>query len=239
MRRLTPLQKHYLEVARLFHVAERSHFVIWFTGRDQRHKPTERVLPALVRKGYLRAARYGRKLIYATDGKAYSFSPRGEGGGVRRHPYHGLCCTEALVRIVRADPQVEVIPEEGFVSARVGCTPEWAVIYRERGTALLFEFSTRAQVYNGEFSAKLSRYRKCLPKLAGWLKAAPLLLAAVDGGASEVQLIVERLRERGRTSEEMFFVDWGSFVGLPLGAALTAEIYLWGGGEGRHPLRRL
>lgn len=158
MKTLTTLQQEYMDVANVFHFATRDHFALWFTGNTSRHKRTERILPALVKKGCLGSIMYGKRLIYATLDRMVIKASKGVRFAL--FPYHGLCCTEALVRFTCSDRHNEVISEKIFKSARLGSVPEWGIRY-PNGNMLLFEFSTESNVHSrGNIANKIKGIRR-------------------------------------------------------------------------------
>ena len=109
MRTLSRYQ--YIQTAQLFHWAYKEHFVLWFTGKRERHKRTEVMLPRLERKGKLTSAYYGKKKVYAVPRKN-----KNRFYGDIYYPLfeHGLGCTEGLVRFWLSDKSGYVIPERHF-----------------------------------------------------------------------------------------------------------------------------
>ncbi|MDD1777314.1 MAG: hypothetical protein LUQ65_04025, partial [Candidatus Helarchaeota archaeon] len=141
-------QKDYLKAAQVFHWASKEHYQLWFTGRMGRHRRTEVMLPRLVRKGKLRVCRLGRKFFYAAPRKGHDLSK----------VYHGLGCTEALVRFWRSKMDCTIIPEKDFRG--FGIVPEWGLLYHELHL-LLFEFCTLDNSKRpGLIKSKISRYEK-------------------------------------------------------------------------------
>lgn len=237
MKTLSSVQQTYLDVASKFHFATRDHFALWFTGLAGRHKQTERVLPALVKKGALRTVRYGKRLIYAIP-ERFRFrevASREAGEPVAIFPHHGLCCTDILIRFVLADRQCEVISEKFFRHSRWGCVPEWGIRY-PTGSALLLEFSTESNVYApGNLASKIARYRDKLGSVALGLAAEPVVLFVLDIPRSEVGFWMQRLSV---TDASFFFVDYQTFMNTPAAKQLKAPIYLWGADAQRYPLRQ-
>lgn len=222
MKALTPLQKEYLEVASIFHWATRDHFVIWFTGEPGRHKRTERVLPALVKKGKLGAIRFGRKLIYAIPEFVKIQPPFGT---FPIHPVHGLGCTEGLVRMIRSRNDCEIVPERFFRKAKLGSVPEWGVLYPE-GKMLLYEFSTESNFYlRGNIKRKITRYRKSLSKINDLFIAESIVLFVLDVPRWDIKQFIEQIKPVG---ESFFFTDYQNFKEVPLGEQTRAPIYIWG-----------
>jgi hypothetical protein len=239
MKKLSPLQQTYLEVAKIFHFATRDHFALWFTGTTGRHKQTERILPSLVKKGELRAIQYGKRLIYATPErfkfiKAAAAYQTCEKKLVAIFPHHGLCCTEILIRVILADKKCEVVSEKAFRHYGWGCVPEWGIRY-PNGKALLLEFCTESNVYaRGNLSSKITRYEKNLWKLSLGLEAEPVVLFVLDIPRPEIEMLV---KTSNLGTDPFFFVDYASFQNVPTKKQLTAPIYLWGGNGKTYPLK--
>ena len=230
MRKLTNLQEKYVEVARVFHWAYMKHYVLMFTGKDERNKQTERVLPALTRSRNLVAIKYGKPLIYAIP-QFLSIVP-GSDAYYPLNPYHGLWCTEGLVRFVRADTDCELYPENYFKSNRFGVVPEWGIKY-EKGTVLLFEFSTASNFYlRGNVQGKITRYTKYMQKFKDKMGHEPIVVFVLDIPRAEVVEFVKN----SNPEYQFFFTDAHTFKTVPIGGQLTEPIYFWCNGK-EYPLR--
>jgi hypothetical protein len=217
-------------MAEAFHWAFMIHFVLMFTGKEERHKQIERVLPSLVKMRKLVCTRYGKKYIYALP-HFLTFVPSSE-AYYPHNPYHGLMCTEALVRFVRADTECEIYPEKFFKSNRFGVVPEWGVKYN-RGSVLLFEFCTASNFFlRGNVQGKITRYEKNTEKFTEKMGHEPLVVFVLDIPKLEVVEFVSRYSP----DRQFFFVDAQTFKSVPMGEQLTAPIYLWGDVK-EYPLR--
>lgn len=225
MKALTPIQANYLAAARVFHFAFRDHFVLWFTGRTGRHWRTERVLPALVKKGLLVALPYGKRLVYGVPDRLRLAA---SGRQVAILPYHGLTCTDLLTRCLRADWSGEVLSENACRAGRWGAVPEWAIRY-PRGTALLMEFCTADNVERGKVAQKAARYRQCLAAIEAALRARAVVVFVLDVPAEAAARLSRRLGVR----QPFYCVDVQTFNATA--NVLTAPIYWWGDGR-QYPL---
>jgi len=203
----------YLRAAQLFHWATRDHYVEWFTGEVKRHRRTEVMLPRLVKQGKLRVKKYGKKYVYS--------APRRVKGMKKPLIYHGLGCTEGLIRMAWSNRDCTIIPERMFKG--MGNVPEWGIRYNH-GKLLLYEFSTRSNFELGVVMNKVKRYQATLPSIEGRFKGEALVLFVVDVERDRLQTYIEKKHPDG----PYFFVDYETFTSVPLGKQLDAKIYLWG-----------
>lgn len=233
MRQLTTIQKKYMDVAEVFHFATRDHYVLWFTGGMERHKQTERVLPALVRKGFLNRLKYGKRFVYATPDRVY-MSKDGQEIGI--FPAHGLACTAALTRFIRSDMNGEAISEQYFQKAKWGVFPEWGILYPGR-SVLLFEFHTRSNAQAYQYvPQKIARYRKELHNVKEAMNLPAVVLFVLQLTRAELVLEMKKYKLQ---DEPFYFTDWETFLSVPFGEQLTAPIYIWGGDGKSYPLRNV
>lgn len=212
----------YVEASRVFHWASMRHYQLWFTGQAaKRHRRSETVLNKLVKKGKLRAIRYGSKLIYNSRRVKDEFLV------VPKVP-HGLACTEALVRIWRSRMEGVVVPEKYFT--HFGAVPEWGIIYPNH-TILLFEYCSKTDFhYTGKINTKLSNYERWAERIGESFKAKPIVLFLID----EKRDLVKEFAK----GHEYYFCDWYTFVQNNLSKADTAPIYFWSDWENQ-PLRHV
>ena len=220
MRTISRLE--YKKVAQFFHWATILHFILWLTGKVDRHKRTEVMLKRLVDRGELIAVRYGHKLIYT--------APRRKND---KNYEHGLGCTEGLVRFWKSDPCGMIIPERhlrGF-----GVVPEWGIRYKN-GKMLLFEFCTASNFYKyGLIGSKISRYNQGLHLIEGKYDAEAIVVFVCDVSRRDVDEYVWKRKTPG--NEVFYFVDYDTFKSVPIGQQLTEPIYIWGEDCWPYPLR--
>jgi hypothetical protein len=204
-------KENYLEAAQLFHWAVREHYVAWFTGRFERHRRTEVMLPRLVKKGKLVAVRYGNHLVYST--------PRRKSGLID----HGLGCTEGLVRVWRSRMDGAIIPERFFRG--YGSVPEWGIWYPP-GKLLLYEYSSQNNFEQARIvKTKITKYQTNLPELKNYFAAEKAtVLFVIDITRERVKNFIDREKPDG----PFFFTDYETFKNVPLGEQLNAPIYFWG-----------
>src|SRR5258706_4774995 len=89
----------FLDWAEGFHWATKRHFQLAITGQaPKRHRRTEIVLKRLSQRKKLRAIRYGKELIYALPRKTKKVTEFESMSKI----YHGLACTECLVKFYRS-----------------------------------------------------------------------------------------------------------------------------------------
>jgi len=226
MHHLTEIQGKYLEVAMVFHFFTKEHLELWFTGKRGRSKRVERVLPALVKKGKLKYLEYGKRYVYATTDRFITYD-----GDTAINFYHGLQCTEILVRFALADNNIEVISERQCQSFRWGCAPEWVIKYPS-GKSVLLEFCTEDNVRRGKVISKVNKYREVLPFIAHTLNTDPIVLFILDVKPSEVKELVTKVEG----DEPFMFVDYDTFLSSH---PLIAAIYLWSGDGKPYPLKNV
>lgn len=221
---LTISQKRYLAAAQVFHCAYQEHFTLWFTGEWKRSKRTEVILPRLVKKGLLVCVKHGKKKVYVCPRKARR-------PGFLAEVYHGLNCTEGLIRCWWSDMKAEIIEERFFYGC--GSIPEWGLRYQS-GKMLLFEYCTEdnfsmATVMKG----KLYAYRQNLERINGKFNRDGIIVFVCDVPRQRVLNFIERLKPMGLP---VFFTDSTTFKAVTMGYQLTAPIYLWGEDGNSYPL---
>lgn len=203
----------YLEAAQLFHWAVKEHYIMWFTGKRDRHKRTETMLPRLVKNGKLIRDSYQRRFVYTV--------PRRKNDN---NIEHGLGCTEGLVRIWRSRMDGTIINERYLRGFHM--VPEWGILY-PNNKLLLFEFNTKDNFLRlSEMKSKLTRYRKNLHFLEAKFfgsDAVVLFVAAVT--RAQVKKFVQYHMQ---ADGPFWFTDYQSFLKVPLGEQLNAPIYVWG-----------
>jgi hypothetical protein len=204
-----------------------------FFGADERIKYLETMLPKLEREGKLHAAWHNGEKVYSPYRKN-----RADGASID----HELGCTEGLIRIWRCRmEESEIVPEKAFRGFAI--VPEWGIRYSEkRKTMLLYEFCTKSNFkHGGVMKSKLTRYRKYLPDIEAKAKRDITVLFVIDIDRRKVKEFVDRMTEildeptisgfSGHARYPFFFTDYQSFKNVPVGEALTAQIYFWHDGK--------
>src|SRR5215216_1438554 len=106
--------------------------------------------------------------------------------------YHGLACTECLVRIYRSATEGEIIAERYFRGC--GSVPEVAIRF-PNGTMLLLEFSTKSNfLYSELMNGKINAYIRNLPDIEQKFGAKAIVLFVLDVPRETVKKYVESLR---------------------------------------------
>jgi hypothetical protein len=221
----------YKDALEVFHWATKRHFQLWFTGQNQtRHRRTESVLVRLTKNKVAVSHLYQGKLIYSKK-RALA------------EVVHGLACTECLVRFYRSNMDGTAVPEKYFRG--LGSVPEWGIIY-PKGTMLLFEFCTKSNFYyTGNMRGKLSAYEKNLGEIERKFNAKATVVFVIDVERPAIEHYVGSLggvppRYEGDVSPltPFFFVDYESFLEVPIGKQFQAPIYIWGTDGKVYPLRK-
>jgi hypothetical protein len=240
----------FLNWAEVFHWATKRHFVLAITGKEpKRDRRTEIVLRRLAQRKKLRTVRYGKKLIYALPRKTKNFD---ELTGMSKI-YHGLACTECLVRLYRSGMDGEIIAERFFRGC--GSVPEWGIRY-PNNTMLLLEFSTKSNfLYSELMNGKINAYLRNLPMIEKKFRAKAVVLFVLDVPREAVKKYAESLkREDGSDAvgvatalaegdrfplNPFYFVPYEDFLKVPLGKQLTEPIYFWSYDEETHSLKQV
>lgn len=209
-----------MESFECFHWASNRQVQIWFRGvATKRHFPTEDVLQKLSKRKRLRKTKYGRINVYAI--------PRKTKGELEESwkIYHGLGCTEALMRFYRSDTDCEIIPEREFRG--MGSVPEWGIRY-PNGSLLLGEFSTKSNVtYSTIMPGKFRAYRDNLPKIEEAFGSRAVVVFILDIPRDQVAKRIGIWKPDG----PYFFTDYETFQKVPIGLQLKAPIYFWTDGK--------
>lgn len=201
-------ERSYLEAFQGFHWAVKEQVILWFTGRVVRHRRTEVALKRLFDKGKLIRQRYGRRYAYA--------APRRKG---YQKLFHGLVCTECLVRAYRSKPG-KVIKESKFYGC--GSIPEWGIQYSD--SLLLFEFCSRDNFKRrSRMRAKLSYYLKSIWRIEERFGSRAVLLFVIDATTEKVKEFVKV----EKSDEKFVFCDLETFRRISVGETLRSNIYYW------------
>jgi hypothetical protein len=263
-RKTIPIQR-YIEAAQVFHWATKEHFILWFTGKLNRHRRTESTLHRLVQKDRLRCVRFGKRLVYTvprrTKGKSptlakekivYEAGKSEKAMNGRNKIVHGLACTEALVRFFRSRSGGEIIPERYFY--KLGAVPEWGIKYPNK-TMLLFEFCTESNFdFSNMMKGKINAYKMHLEKIEVKFDSKGIVLFVIDVPRERVERFVGSLkRDDGSVADgdpsalyegdrfpldPFFFTDYETFLKVPFGDQMKASIYIWGTDGKKYPLRK-
>ena len=187
---------------------------MWFTGSLGRHRRSEEVLPRLVKKGKLRAEKYGFKIVYIAP--KYKKLPRVD------NIDHGLGISKALARYHRSDINAEIIPSREFRG--MGSIPEFGMKFN---SVMLYEFCTRSNYY-AVLHKKIRAYEKNLFNIEDKFgKCFVLFVCDVKR---------EYVRNFQPKPEWALFTDYETFKSVPIGNQLTASIYFWSDGK-EYPIR--
>ena len=212
----------YLQAAQIFDWATREHYTVWFTGKTERHRRTEVMLPRLVKKGKLQAVKYGNRLVYCAQ--KYKRPDRKLPESID----HGLGVTEGLVRFWRTGVDGTIIPSRFFRG--LGCVPEWGIQYDH--SILLYEFSTRDNFYQA-LQEKVRRYTEFMEKIQERVGTRILVLFNLAVPRGNVLRWVTRYHPEG----PFMFTDDQTFRSIPIGEQMLAPIYFWGGDGQSYPLK--
>jgi len=235
---------YYLDAAVVFHYATKEHFNLLLTGSSRRNTRTETVLLRLSKRKKLKAIKYGKKLVYMAPHKAKGKDI--EDLAIYLKIVHGLSCTEGLVRFWRARTEGEMIAERFFYGC--GIVPEWGIRYPD-GKMLLFEFSTKSNFhFSGLMNGKINAYRRNLEKIEEKFSAKAIVVFVLDIPRNTVERYVGSFRrEAGSVADApaegdafpfdpFYFVDYETFLKVPIGDQLKAPIYFWMDGK-EYPLK--
>ena len=242
-------KREYLRVAQSFHWAYADHYKLVFTGRNERHKRTEVMLPRLVRLNKLRALRYGKKLVYSAPRRTKG-KPKDHffGNEKARKIYendmlieffqvdHGLACTEGLVRFWLSDNEGVIFPEKEFKRINRGQlgVPEWGILF-PTGTMLLYEHCTQDNFYRpNNVKRKIERYEYTLFDYEEYFGCKAIIVFVLDVPYEVLNRFVDEIAP---THDAFWFTDYKSFLKVPLGEQLYSPIYIWGVDSKWHPLR--
>jgi len=166
-----------------------------------------------LRVTWMRDTKHGTIKVYAKPRKTKNFDPFNF-----ENLYHGYCTTECLIRFLTAQ---EGVPIEEKEFRGYGRVPEFGVRY-ENGTLLLCEFSTKHDTrYSGKIRGKLGGYSQYLDKIEQDFDADAGVVFILDVSRGELE---DRLK-RWDASGPLWFVDYETFLKVPMGEALIAPIY--------------
>lgn len=218
----------YLNAAKVFHWASKEHYKLWFTGKEfGRHRLTETVLPKLVREGRLAAVRYGLGYVYTEPRRV-----RKPGHYLKIN--HGLAATEGLVRFWRSDLPSTILPERYFYGG--GVVPEFGLI-TSRQRLLLFEYCSADNFERtGRLISKFNAYDHELDLMADKFGALGVVVIFVVAVSQE--RLEGYLTRLNNPVPSFYFVDYKTFVKVPIGQQFTAQIYTWKPDMQKYSLRQ-
>jgi hypothetical protein len=206
---------------------------MYFYGRQKRSKVLEVTLPKLEREGRL-------KVDWLDGEKVYSVARKN--GTPAMSIEHELGAGEGLIRIWRCRmDESEIFLERAFRGFAI--VPEWGIRYpEERGTMLLYEHHTNQNFnHGGVMKSKLTRYSKHLPRIEEKVNRKVNVLFVIDATRHRVREFVGKVKpflEKPVMSDisrepryPFFFTDYKTFLEVPVGQALSAEIYFWQNGK--------
>ena len=213
---LTNTQKRIRELIGVGHWWSRRQLTIMWIGYDKdRHKLMHENLLSLYKKKAIKRRWFKGYLIYSTSGS-------------NRQVEHGTVCAEVIMRIFMANPEAEIIGEGVFRQYRLGNVPEAGFKY-PNGDLLLFEYCTRDNAKrSGLVSRKVKAYQKTITNMEKTFDGRGVVIFIIDLPIFEVKQMAGRYL---KDTNFIYFADAKSFFDLPLGKALTAEIYFMANGE--------
>jgi len=213
-------QDTYLKVAQIFNWAKSEDFILWFTGKTDRHRRTEAILPRLVKRGKLRAASYHKRLVYTVPRLAKSPAFDDE-----YQIEHGLGCTDCLVRFVLSDRNVVIVPERKFRGSQI--RPDGGLIY-PNGWRLMYEFGTQ------DNSKRLGVLKNKIDRYLNVMKDNHQIVFVLDLPREKVTEIINKLPAH----EAIWYIDYQTFKDIPFGKSLETPVYVNGGNGDILPLRK-
>ena len=239
-----------MDWANVLHWFDKRQIMLAIHGIAQkRHRRTEIDLRRLSERKKLRVARYTKKLVYELPRKTKKFD---EFEGMSKI-YHGLACTECLIRFYRSRMEGEIIAERFFRGC--GSVPEWGIRYPNK-MMLLCEFSTKSNfLYTELMNGKLNAYIRNLPMIEEKFRAKAIVAFVIDVPRPMVERFVGTLkRDVGSVADgdlsalyggdsfpltPFFFTDYETFLKVPLGKQLYEPIYFWSYDGKTYPLRQI
>ena len=207
----------FLEVA---HWASNRQIQLGIRGfATRRYTTLEKLLKRKSKKGEIRVARFGKINVYALPRKT-----RNSDLDDTSKIYHGLCCTECLIRFI-ACKEGDPLPE-GFFRG-YGRVPEFGIRY-ENDKLLLCEFSTKHDTfYSGKIRGKLFGYDESIMDIERDFNAKCIVVFILDVPRKTVRKIVDKYSP----SVPYFFCDFETFKSVRIGEALVSRIYFWKDGK--------
>jgi hypothetical protein len=225
--------KDVLKAVRVFRWITRSSLALYFGGAPRRIKALETLLPELEREGKL-------SVVWHKGEKVYSMPRKKKVMPVSMD--HEIACTDIFVRLWRCRmEESEIFPERAFRG--FGIVPEGGIRYPEyRKSMLVFEYCTRSNFnHGGVMRSKITRYKKHVPDIEAKVGRNVTILFVIDIHRNKVREFVFRMRSlldepvftdfAGEPRYPFFFTDYQTFKKVPVGKALTANIYFWQDGK--------
>jgi hypothetical protein len=249
MSRNTIPVEYYLDAAAVLPYATKEQFNLLLTGSTRRRDRTEKVLLRLTRRNRLRAIPFGKKLVYALPRKVKGVDLGDP--GIYPKIVHGLACSEVTIRFWRAKTDGEIVAERYFYG--LGTVPEAGIRYPD-GKMLVFEFSTKSNfLFSGLMNGKINAYHRNLEKIEEKFQAKSIVVFVLAVPRITVERYVGTLKRTvgsvadgessappegdGFPSDPFYFVDYETFLKVPIGDQLKAPIYFWMDGK-EYPLTK-
>jgi hypothetical protein len=249
MKRNTIPVEYYLDALAVLPYATKEQINLLLKGSTARLSRTEIVLPRLTERHRIEAIAVGKKLVYALRRNVRGMDLNDP--GIYPKLVHGVACSEIIVRFWRAKVEGEIIAERFFYGC--GVVPEAGIRYAD-GKMLVFEFSTKSNFrYTGLMNGKINAYRRNLEKIEEEFQAKSIVVFVLDVPRITVERYVGSLKRNvgsvadgessapsegdGFPSDPFYFVDYETFLKVPIGDQLKAPIYLWMDGR-EYPLTK-
>uniref|UniRef100_A0A7V3KNJ6 Uncharacterized protein n=1 Tax=candidate division WOR-3 bacterium TaxID=2052148 RepID=A0A7V3KNJ6_UNCW3 len=226
-------ERNVLGAVKMFRWVTRESLELYFGGAAKRIKGLEVILPKLEQAGKLSVELLRGVKVYSKPRKKKVIPVSLE---------HEAVCSEILIRLWRCRmEESEIFLERAFRG--FGIVPEGGLRYsEERNSMLIFEYCTGSNFnHGGVMKSKITRYRKYLPDIEDKVKRNVSVLFVIDIGHNRVKEFVRRMQPlldepiiSDLTSEPrypFFFTDYQTFKSVPVGKALSAEIYFWHDGK--------
>jgi len=222
-----------LIAVRVFRWVTRQALELYFGGEVKRIKALEVILPKLERVGKLSVEWHKGEKVYSKPRKKKVIPVSLD---------HEIACSEIFVRLWRCRmEESEIFPERAFRG--FGIVPEGGIRYlEERKTMLIFEYCTQSNfTHGGVMKSKLTRYKKHLPDIEAKVKRNVTVLFVIDIDRRKLREFIVRMQPllddpvisgiAGEPRYPFFFTDYQTFKSVPVGKALTANIYFWHDGK--------
>lgn len=226
-------EKIVLEAVRVFRWVTQWVLALYFAGAVRRIKALEVILPKLEREGKLSVDWHKGEKVYSRPRKKKIKLVSMD---------HEIQCAEILVRLWRCRmEESEILPERAFRGS--DSVPEGGLRYsEERKSMLIFEYCTQSNFnHGGVMRSKLTRYKKHLPDMEAKFKRNVTVLFVIDIERRKVRDFIGRMKPlldepvisglAGESRYPFFFTDYQTFKSVPVGRALTANIYFWHDGK--------
>jgi hypothetical protein len=200
--------KGILKIAHLFSWFTQLQMTTWILGEAGRLYWVEYWLPRLVREGSLKLTKLDKRNIYYVPKISQT-----------ENAYHGVGCTEALIRFTLCHPDAQVMTLKYFKKQKMGIVPDGGVYY-PNGWITLFEFSTSDNAKRmNVMHWKANRYIEVAernPKIQ--------VVFILDRPEKKVVDVASNLEPHGA----LWYTDYLNFLSAPLREQLDAPLYING-----------